>query len=442
MQTEGFAGPRGAVRVLSGLLIEPLTKLGAIERLKARLLATLLLCVLCLGLTSAVVQAAVVPDFRSTFVAIAVALLVLSFAYAGSRTRLYRLSAALAATTPALACIAVGVRTPDDRVWYGFILIAVILASLFFSLRVAALVALAIFIVICLLPIWVVELRAPARLVPLLALHGVLSPLLLVAAAHQAAVERENRNQLDRMDARLMQIDGLEALARRAGSTAHDLNNLLTVIGANVSLLGAEPGLRLSRELSEIGTAVTRAAALSRQLLLTAREGSLRPQPLDAAEAVRNFESVLSRLVPASVRLVVHAQASRAHVEINPLQLERLLMNLVTNARDAMPQGGTITIECAEVVIEASGPEQTDLKPGRYLSIAVTDEGVGMDSASLARAFEPFFTTKSEAGGTGLGLTIVRDIALRAGGHVGVKSRPGEGTAFYVYLPARGRPPG
>jgi signal transduction histidine kinase len=432
---EGSAGSREAFRVLGGLLIEPLTTLDAVGRRKARLLATLLLCVLCLGLTSAIVQAATVPNFRATFAAIAVALVVLSVAYAGSRTRLYRLSAALAATTPALACIAVGVRSPDDRVWYGFMLIAVILASLFFSMRTAILVAVAIFATLCLLPIWVIELRAPERLVPLLALHGVLSPLLLVAARHQAAIERESQTELARMDARLMQLESLDRLARRAGSTAHDLNNLLTVIGANVSSLDAEPGLRLSQELSEIRLAVSRAGALSRQLLVSAREGSLRPELLAVDEAIRDFEPLLRRVAPPPVRIVLRAGSPLPQVKIHALHLEQVLINLVVNARDAMPEGGVLTIECTEVLVESADPDHHEVRPGRYVRIAVMDGGVGMDPTTLARVFEPFFTTKGKTGGTGLGLAIVHEMVIRAHGYVKARSTPGAGTTFYVYLP-------
>jgi hypothetical protein len=189
----GRLAESGTGRALSTLLIEPVAALDSAERRKARLLSALLLCVLALGFTSAVVQAALVPNFGETFAAIAVALAVLCVGYAGSRTRLYRSSAALAAGAPALACIAVGVCNPDDRVWYGFILIAVVVTTLFFSVRTAALVAATLFAILCLLPIWVPELRAPERIVPLLSLHGVLSPLLLVAAHHQAQVERENQ---------------------------------------------------------------------------------------------------------------------------------------------------------------------------------------------------------------------------------------------------------
>jgi signal transduction histidine kinase len=315
-------------------------------------------------------------------------------------------------------------------------LIAVILASVFFSMRTAVVVAVAIFATLCVLPIWVIELRAPDRLVPLLALHGVLSPLLLVAANHQAAVERESRNELARMDARLMQIESLDRLARRAGSTAHDLNNLLTVIGANVSSLDAEPRLRLSQELSEIRLAVSRAGSLSRQLLVSAREGSLRPELLDVGGAIHDFEPLLRRAAPPPVRIALRASPDLPRVKINTLHLEQVLINLVINARDAMPEGGALTIECTEVLVEsADDPEHHEVRPGRYVRIAVMDGGVGMDPTTLARVFEPFFTTKGKTGGTGLGLAIVHEIVVLAHGYVKAKSTPGAGTTFCIYLP-------
>jgi len=435
MWSAGGVASNGFVRQLSGLLLEPFVELESGERRKARLLSSLILCVLGLGLASAIVQLAFVPDFQGTFTAMMGALFVLLVAYAGSRTRIYRVSAALAATIPALACIAVGVQSPGDRVWYAFILIAVIVSSLFFSLQTAAAVAVSIFVVLCMLPIWVTELRAPDRIVPLLALHGVLSPLLLVAANHHAAVERENQGELRLRDLHIAKLERLEDIARIAGGAAHDLNNLITVIDANVSFLeqGA-PGS--TPEAEGIRAATRRATALSRRLLTLSRGGHSELRSLNVDEFMRDFQPLLLHLAPPPVRVEIRGGTSGAEVQIDPLQLERVMMNLAVNARDAMPLGGRLVVECNSVGPGASDSEGAALpSAGQYVVIAVTDTGVGMDAATRARIFEPFFTSKGDGRGTGLGLSIVQDFVAEAGGHLTVATEPGKGSTFRIYLP-------
>jgi signal transduction histidine kinase len=430
-------GPLGglgnAARAASEFLIEPRTELGAVERHKARLLASFLLCLLALGLLSGLTQAAMIPNFQSTFAAMAAALVVISVAYVGSRTRMYRLSAAVAAVAPALACIVIAVRSPDDRVWYGFILITVIIATLFFSVRTAAVVAAAVFAVLCIVPIWVLELRAPARIVPLLALHGILSPLMLIAAWHHAAIERENQKELRRMDARIAEIERLEGVARIAGSTAHDFNNLITVVGENLRLLERKLSESRCRELEDMHMAVERASALSRQLLVSARDEKSHAETFDVGELVRAFEPLLVRLAGSRVRVNVRPDDAPQAIRMNPVHLERVLMNLIVNARDAMPNGGSVTVETRSIVLDG-GHEA--LHAGSHVMIAVTDTGVGMSPSTLERIFEPFFTTKPPGSGTGLGLAIVREIVEQNRGHLAVKSAPGSGTILRVYLPA------
>ena len=413
-------------------LVEPWVVLDSTEHRKARLLAGLLFSLVMLGALSAVIQAVTVPNFRPTLLAMTGALGLLTLAYAGSRTRLYRLSAGLAAAAPALACIAVGVRTPDDRVWYGFILIAVVVASLFFSVRAAAVVAAVIFTALCLLPIWVLELRAPERLIPLLALHGVLSPLLLIAAHHHAAFERDAQHERLRREAHLAEIERLEAFARSAAHVAHDLNNVITVIDANVAHLGRLLAGDHGEVVGETRAAVDRLAKLGRNLTLTARDRLEPAKDLAPEEVVRGVAPILSELAGPSAELVIDGSSSERRIAIDPLRLEQVLMNLVANARDAMPDGGRIVIGCRLVVSHSAEGE-----PIEYVAIDVSDTGVGMSTEVLARIFQPFFTTKTNGRGTGLGLAIVQEIVMHYGGEVRVTSAPGRGSRFSVLLPAR-----
>ncbi len=425
---------RDFVRRLSDLLVEPFAALGPAERREARLLATLLLCLVVLGLLSALVQAALIPGFASTFVAMFAALVVLAAAYAGSRTRLYRVSAGLAVAVPALACIAVGVKSPDDRVWYAFMLLAVILTTLFFSVRAAAKVAVAVFVALCLLPIWVAELRAPGRIVPLLALHGILSPLLLVAAQHQAAVQLEQQIALARLDARLAGVERLEALVRSAAATAHDFNNLILIISANVHALERRSGATPPQEFHEIQDAIERATALSRRLLGASRERTV--SNCDVAAVVRGFEPLLARLAGPRIDVTVSADAELPRVQIEPERLEQALMNLVKNAADAMPNGGSLHVECVRQVVEAASVvSHPGARLGEHVVIVVTDSGEGIEPGLLGRIFEPFFTTKPSARGTGLGLAIVQEVVAQAGGHVSVESARGQVTTFRLFLP-------
>jgi signal transduction histidine kinase len=421
--------------VAADLLVEPLVRLESVERRKARLLASLLLCVVVLGSLSAVVQLALIPGFGSTFAAMLAALSVLLLAYAGSRTRFYRVSAALAAAAPALACIAVGAKSPDDRVWYAFILIAVILTTLFFSVRTAAWVAVAVFASLCLLPIWVVELREPGRIVPLLALHGILSPLLLVGARHQAAMELEGQLALARLDARLATVEKLETFVRAASKTAHDFNNLLMVIAANVDAVQGRSSAFRTDEFAEIQLALERASLLGRKLLTSSREDAV--STCDVAEVVRGFEPLLARLSGPRVDVKLEVERDLPRVRAVPQSLEQALMNLATNARDAMPRGGSLSVQCRRIVVDAEhASAYTGACEGDHVVIAVTDTGEGIAPALLERVFEPFFTTKPSGRGTGLGLAIVREVVAQAGGHVSVESERGRGTTFRLFFPA------
>jgi CheY-like chemotaxis protein len=218
---------------------------------------------------------------------------------------------------------------------------------------------------------------------------------------------------------------------------AHDFNNLLTVINGYAELIleQAPPGLAVRGLTEEIARAGDRAAALVNQLLAFSRQRGQAPKVLDLNAVVSGIITLLGRLIGADVRLQTRLAPETGPVRADAGQVEQVLMNLAVNARDAMPQGGTLTIETGSAELSAADlrayPGQ---RPGRYAVLTVRDTGVGMDETTLARAFEPFFTTKGEKG-TGLGLATAYGIIHRSGGHIEAASEPGRGTTFRIYLP-------
>jgi PAS domain S-box-containing protein len=239
-----------------------------------------------------------------------------------------------------------------------------------------------------------------------------------------------------RLEEQFLQAQKMEAVGRLAGGVAHDFNNLLTVILSYGELL--RPRLADPDDLGmveEITRAVGQASSLTRQLLAFGRKGVIQPRVLDLGAAVAQTQKMLRRLIGEDVELAVARPAGPVAVKADPGQLEQVLLNLAINARDAMPQGGRLTVEVQVVELDgAYAAAHLRVRPGAYALLAVSDTGVGMDAATRARAFEPFFTTKGEKG-TGLGLATVYGVVEQSGGHVAVYSEPGRGTTFKVYLP-------
>ena len=244
------------------------------------------------------------------------------------------------------------------------------------------------------------------------------------------------------LEAQLRQAQKMEAVGLLAGGIAHDFNNLLTVITAYGQLLRAEfaDGDERREEVEEVLKAAARGAELTRQLLAFGRKQVLRPRVLDVNGVVAGVRPMLARLLGADATLDARLAPSLSRVEADPGQLEQVLLNLTANAGDAMPGGGRVTIETADVELDAAAVRALPgLSPGRYVLVSVSDTGVGMDEATRLRVFEPFFTTKGTGKGSGLGLATVYGIVKQSGGAVTVRSAPGEGTTFEIYLPRAAR---
>jgi two-component system cell cycle sensor histidine kinase/response regulator CckA len=237
----------------------------------------------------------------------------------------------------------------------------------------------------------------------------------------------------------LRQAQKMEAVGQLAGGIAHDFNNLLTAISCNVELLldATDPTDARRDDILQIREAATRAATLTRQLLAFSRRQVLQPKPLDLNATVSSMERMLRRVIGGDVRLLTKLDAALPPVYADAGQMEQVVMNLVLNARDAMPDGGNIVVTTATTTLRSAMQHRFGvLSPGRYVLLTVRDFGSGMSLDVYEHLFEPFFTTKSQGKGTGLGLATVHGIVIQSGGQILVESVEEEGTEFSVYLPA------
>jgi signal transduction histidine kinase/ActR/RegA family two-component response regulator len=256
--------------------------------------------------------------------------------------------------------------------------------------------------------------------------------------------EREqDKAEKDRLETQLRQAQKMEAIGRLAGGVAHDFNNLLTTITGNaqLGLMELTRDNELYELLEEIKEAGDRAGNLTRQLLAFSRRQILQPEILDLNHVILDLKKMLRRLISEDIHLETLLASSLGYVEADPGQLEQVIMNLAVNARDAMPEGGRLTIETADVELhEAYAQGHGNLiVPGAYVMLAVSDSGTGMSLEVQNQIFDPFYTTKGKGKGTGLGLSTVYGIVKQSNGNIWVYSEQGKGTTFKIYLPLAGK---
>jgi PAS domain S-box-containing protein len=240
------------------------------------------------------------------------------------------------------------------------------------------------------------------------------------------------------LEDQLQQARRMEAVGRLAGGVAHDFNNLLTIIKGYVELalnrVAGSPELR--GNIQQIADAAERAVTLVRQLLAFSRRQVLKPKVLDLNSVVLNMDKMVRRLMRETIEMRTRIEKNLGSVKADPGQIEQVILNLIVNARDAMPDGGKLWIETGNVELDfAVAHDQALIKPGPYVMLSVTDTGVGISAETLPHIFEPFYTTKGSSRGTGLGLSTVYGIVKQSGGHIAVNSELGKGTTFKVYLP-------
>jgi len=264
-------------------------------------------------------------------------------------------------------------------------------------------------------------------------------PVAVQGSARDITERKRSEEALRASQLQLQQSQKLEAIGQLAGGVAHDFNNMLTAIIGYTDLSLRRVGLEnpIRRNLEETKKAAERAASLVRQLLAFSRKQILEPKVLDLNDVVKDMHKMLTRLIGENIKLATRLETDLGSVKADPCQVEQIIVNLVVNARDAMPRGGRVTIETANVALDDqfAVKKHVSVKPGEYVMLAVSDTGSGMDQETQARIFEPFFTTKEVGKGTGLGLSTVYGIVKQSGGNIWVYSEEGLGTVFKVYLP-------
>jgi two-component system cell cycle sensor histidine kinase/response regulator CckA len=266
-----------------------------------------------------------------------------------------------------------------------------------------------------------------------------LDTLVVISAIAAAAIEQSKASEALRVkDVQLQQAQKMEAIGRLAVGVAHDFNNLLTVIRgySELIVMAVERNAPMRTHAEEVLKAADRAAGVTSQLLAFSRKQVFELRTLRLNEVVANVEKLLRRLIGEDIQLVTTVGPNLGWIKADSGQLEQVLINLAVNGRDAMPQGGTLTIGIARSELDETVTRRhPDFQPGTYCALSVTDSGCGMNKDTLSKLFEPFFTTKEPGKGTGLGLSIVHGIVKQSRGHILVSSEPGLGTTFTIYLP-------
>jgi PAS domain S-box-containing protein len=259
----------------------------------------------------------------------------------------------------------------------------------------------------------------------------------LVIVNRDITERKQAEAELKESEHQLRQAQKMEAVGRLSGGIAHDFNNLLSVIIGYADELDPSTGEadKLRRNAEQIKKAGLRAAALTRQLLAFSRQQVLQPKILELNAVVTDLAKMLTRLIGADIDLILKLDPATGRVQADQSQLDQVIVNLVVNARDAMPSGGKLVIETVNIELSTQQAGSRFLKPGSYVQLTVTDTGTGMDAETIAHIFEPFFTTKEKGRGTGLGLSTVYGIIKQSGGYILADSEPGQGTSFRIFLP-------
>ncbi len=263
-------------------------------------------------------------------------------------------------------------------------------------------------------------------------------PAHTVGAMHDITVEKQAWEEKATLEMQLARAQKMESIGRLAGGVAHDFNNMLTVILGYAALIkaGLAPKAKWRREIENIEKAAQHSKDITAQLLTFSRQQMIAPRLLNLNELVTDLRQTLSHLVREDIELAFHPQADLWNVLADPAQVKQILLNLVINARDAMPHGGTLAIETGNVSVSAEDCRfEAGARPGEYVVLSVSDTGVGMSTETLARIFEPFFTTKKRDQGTGLGLATVYGITKQSGGFLNVYSEINRGSTFKIYIP-------